>query len=232
MAGIADRVKEVEERIAEAARRSKREPQEITLIAASKAAPLNAVLEAINVGIRHIGENRVQEALQKYASIRGQLVKSHGIHWHFIGHLQSNKAKKVISFFDLVQSVDSLELATALSRHAEAEGKIQRCLIQVNFAGEATKFGCAPEQAEQFLNQASQWPSLRWQGLMGIAPWAEDPESLRPFFRGFRAFFEKWRPRFLEPPILSLGMSHDYQVAIEEGSTMVRMGTALFGPRP
>lgn len=215
---------QVIERIGKVARRSGRNPEDITLIAVTKTIPLERVLPLIEAGVRHIGENRVQEALTKFQNPDG--TKRIGTAIHLIGQLQSNKAKKAAGFFDMVQSLDRLDLADDLSRHAKAVGRVLPCLVEVKISSEAAKTGVAPEALEEFVEKVRQRTSLAIMGLMGIAPLVESAEKARPYFARLRKLFEQTK---LE--ILSMGMSSDFEVAIEEGSTMVRIGTALFGER-
>jgi PLP dependent protein len=218
-------------RIAAAARRSGRDPREVVLLAVSKTFAAERVREAWAAGQREFGENKVQEGLQKIAEtadIAGR--------WHLIGHLQSNKAKKAAMSFDCIQSVDSLDLldrldAAAAARPAERPLEV---LVQVDFAGEATKFGAPADEAERIVRAGVDKRALRLAGLMLLPPWSDDPEVTRPWFARLREF----RERLIRDGVpatslrhLSMGMSHDYEAAVEEGSTMVRVGTAIFGRR-
>jgi len=221
MESAADRLGSVLEKIDKASRHAGRHPQDITLIAVTKTISLERVLPYLQAGIHHIGENRVQEALIKYSTPLPFHPK-----FHLIGQLQSNKVKKAIEFFDMIQSLDRIDLADDLNRHAQALGKVVPCLIEVKISPEQTKAGLEPDQLEAFLSQLKSRASLAIKGLMGIAPLGADGESARPFFARLRKLFEKAK---LE--ILSMGMSSDFEVAIEEGATMVRLGTALFGAR-
>jgi pyridoxal phosphate enzyme (YggS family) len=227
----ADRLGRILERIDAAARRSGRNPKDITLVAVTKTISLEKVLPYIQAGVHHIGENRVQEALIKYSTPSTFLGEGPGEgpsrpSFHLIGQLQSNKAKKAVEFFDMVQSLDRLALADDLNRHAAEMKKVLPCLVEVKISSEETKSGLDPERLEELLNQLKTRTSLAIKGLMGIAPFAAGGESARPYFAKLRRLFEKTQ---LE--ILSMGMSSDFEAAIQEGSTMVRIGTALFGPR-
>jgi len=218
-----DRLNQIHERIDKAAKRAGRTPQDITLVAVTKTVPLEKVIPFVQAGIRHIGENRVQEAMGKYSGFRAQ---NSEIRLHLIGQLQSNKAKKAVECFDMIQSLDRLDVALDLQRHAAAIGKKQACLIEVKISPEKTKSGLPPEQLNDFLSQLKGLDSLDIQGLMGIAPVTATPEESRPYFATLRKLFEQSRL-----DILSMGMSSDFEIAIEEGATLIRVGTALFGSR-
>ena len=220
----ADRLGHVLDRIEKAARRGGRNPQDVVLVAVTKTISLDRVLPFIQAGIRHIGENRVQEALLKYENADG--LKSVEATLHLIGQLQSNKVKKAIGLFDVIQSLDRIALADDISRHAQAMGKSVPCLIEVKISPESSKSGVDPGRLEDFLAELKSRSSLVVKGLMGVAPLTRSAEEARPFFRQLRQLYEKAR---LE--VLSMGMSADFEVAVEEGSTMVRLGTALFGAR-
>jgi len=206
--------------VEEAARAAGRPPDEVTLLAVSKRKSAELVRVAIQAGLHSFGENYVQEAVQKRAEVDAD------VQWHLIGHLQSNKAKVAVETFALIQRLDSEKLARTLSRVAEETGRRQRVLVQVHLGDEATKTGIAPESAMSLVETASTLPGLSLEGLMGIAPYGVDP---RPYFRSLRALFEKLPPA--NRKILSMGMSSDFHIAIEEGSTMVRIGSDLFGSR-
>ena len=214
----------VRHRIADAAMRSGRDPNEIKLVAVSKTHPPSVLHEAMEAGITVFGENKVQEAENKIIEIG-----RHAAEWHLIGHLQSNKARKAVQLFDVIHSVDSVELARRLERICEEEGRESLpVLVQVDIAGEATKSGIAEEGLSELVDYLNTCNLLQLQGVMVLPPYYEDPESARPFFRRLRSI----RDKMLPGGELSMGMSHDFEVAVEEGSTMVRIGSALFGPRP
>ena len=221
---VSEHLHRVLDRIDKAARRSGRNPQEITLVAVTKTVSFERVLPFMQAGIRHLGENRVQEALTKYTDSEGN--KQIDATMHLIGTLQINKAKKAAAFFNMIQSLDRLELAEALNRHARELGRALPCLVEIKVSSEPTKSGLPPGQLEDFLESLKSCSYLAIRGLMGIAPLAQTAEETRPFFKKLRTLFEKSK---LE--VLSMGMSSDFEVAIEEGSTMVRIGTALFGGR-
>jgi pyridoxal phosphate enzyme (YggS family) len=215
--------------IESAARRAGRRSEDITLVAVSKTKPIELVKMAYNAGVTHFGENRVQEALPKIAEFRPA-----DLRWHMIGHLQSNKARRVADSFDYVQSVDSLHLAQALSRYVEEENK-QRLpiLLEINVSGERSKEGIAATETIALARQIVALPHLDVQGLMTVASQVEDAEEARPVFRALRKLLEHLRN---EVPAaswrhLSMGMTDDYTIAIEEGATIVRIGRAIFGTR-
>lgn len=224
---LAHRLIELRDRIAGAARRAGRPPEAIRLVAVVKTVPTERVAEALSLGITDLGENRVQDARARIAEIgRGSAS------WHMIGHLQRNKAGHAVELFDRVHGVDDLELAVALSRRAGSIGRTLPVMIEVNVAGEATKQGVAPEAALALAEGVAALPHLALDGLMTVGPAVEVAEAARPGFsrlRGLRDALEPALGRRL--PELSMGMSGDFEVAIEEGSTMVRVGSALFGPR-
>ena len=225
MDDFASRFAKINNAIALAAKKARRDPSEIQLLAVSKTQPAEAIQEAIRVGITHFGENKVQEARGKIDEL------SRGV-WHLIGHLQSNKAKEAVRLFDSIESVDRADLAQEINHRAEDLGKIQSVLLQVNIAGESTKFGCAPDAARALAEVINNLPRIGLQGLMTIAPYSPEPEKSRPHFAGLRELRDRVEADTgLRLPVLSMGMSGDFAVAIEEGSTCVRIGTALFGER-
>ncbi len=229
---IAENIARVRERIAAAAGRANRNPNEITLMAVSKTFPAERIREAYAAGQRVFGENRVQEFAGKAAAL-GDLRDTE---WHLIGHLQTNKAAKAAELFDAVDSVDSVRMAEKLNASAESAGKILSVLIEINVGGEKAKSGAAPDSDElvQILQGAPLWGNLKIRGLMTVPPYTEDPEDSRPYFRQLRQIRDRIAARSLPQigaAVLSMGMSHDYEVAIEEGATCVRVGTAIFGER-
>jgi pyridoxal phosphate enzyme (YggS family) len=229
---IANNLAGVQERIASAARHAARNPGEITLMAVSKTFPAERIREAHDAGLRVFGENRVQEFAGKADAVRDLSDAD----WHLIGHLQSNKAAKAAELFSAVDSVDSLRLAEKLNAAAEKLGKTLSILVEINVGGEEAKSGVAANSAEleQILLAAPQWMNLRVRGLMTIPPFTEDPEGARPFFQQLRELRDRIAVRRLPAvnmDVLSMGMSHDFEIAIEEGSTCVRVGTAIFGDR-
>ena len=229
---IAENLSDVRARIAAAAQRSGRDPATVTLVAVSKTFGIDAVRAAVAAGQHDFGENRVQEALQKVS-----LAADPALRWHLIGHLQSNKARKAAPAFQCIQSVDSLDLLQRLDDGAGERGTADplTLLVQVDLAGEATKFGAPPDEAERILRAAASTRHARVVGIMLVPPWNEDPEQTRPWFVRLRQLRERWLESGIAPELLrhlSMGMSHDYEAAIEEGATLVRIGTAIFGKRP
>lgn len=223
MTDVAENVKVVRERIAAAARRSGRRPEDITLVAVTKKFGVQQIREALAVGITDIGENYVQEAAEKWAEV-GPAAK-----WHFIGHLQRNKAKNAVVIFDMVQSVDSLPLAEELGKRAVAAGKTLDVLIEVNISQEEAKFGIQTDDALILASQVAKIQGLRLLGLMGMPPFLDYPEETRPYFARLKQIFDALPTE--QQRFLSMGMTHDFEVAIEEGANMVRIGSAIFGPR-
>ena len=229
---IVENVTRVRERIAAAACRAGRNPDEIMLMGVSKTFPVERIREAYAAGLRVFGENRVQEFAEKAGTV-SDLTDAN---WHLIGHLQSNKATKAAELFSAVDSVDSVRLAERLNAAAEKAAKTLPILIEVNVGGEEAKTGASPEseELEKILLAATGWGNLSVRGLMTVPPYSEDPEGARPFFRQLRAIRDQIASRRLPAiamDVLSMGMSHDFEVAIEEGSTCVRVGTAIFGDR-
>jgi len=225
---VAENVAAVRARIEAAARRAGRPPGQVRIVAVSKGFPPEKIAEAVAAGITDIGENRLQEALPKIEWLKGRGIN---VTWHFVGHLQTNKVKGVLAHFDLIHSVDSVRLAREISRRAARPVPV---LLQVNVAAEATKGGFILEPVlpgrELFWGAwevIRDLPNLEIRGLMTIAPQADDPEEVRPVFRRLRELAER-----LGLPELSMGMTEDYEVAVEEGATMVRLGRAIFGERP
>ena len=225
MDDLSSRVASLRDAIASAAKKAGRDAGEIQLMAVSKTQPIEAIAELTRAGVAHFGENKVQEARAKIDEL------GRGV-WHLIGHLQSNKAKDAVRLFDSIDSVDRLDLAREIDHRAEALGKLQNVLLQVNIAGESTKFGCAPDNARALAEAMNALPRLSLHGLMTIAPYSPDPEKSRPHFAGLRRLRDRIEADSgLRLPRLSMGMSGDFAIAIEEGSTCVRIGTALFGER-
>ncbi len=228
MVNLQENIRRVQERIRRAAERVGRAPDEITLVAVSKTFPASIINEAIRLGIRHIGENRVQEARQKFPEVDPAATR------HMVGYLQRNKVKYAVQLFDMIQSVDRYPLAEEIHKRCEKLGKVMPVLIEVNTSGEASKSGCAPEEALSLLEQVDALPHLQVRGFMTIAIFSDDPEKVRPCFVKLRKIYEEARARQWQHAridTLSMGMSSDFEIAIEEGSTMVRIGTAIFGPR-
>ena len=238
---IAENLRRVQEKIAAAARAEGRDPSEVRLICVTKGIPVHRIREAVAAGVREIGENRVQEAREKRV-----LPFLPELRWHLIGHLQRNKAKLAAQLFDVVHSVDSLELIEELEKQAtlrqaqgdrpSQRGRPLEVLIQVNVSGEVTKEGCRPEEAARLVEAVLKAKNLRWGGLMTMAPASENPEAARPVFRKLRELRDQlekqfkgcFTPRSLD---LSMGMSGDFEAAVREGATMIRIGTAIFGDK-
>ena len=230
---IAENIARIQERMHAAAARAGRNPAEVALMAVSKTKPVEAIREAYEAGQRLFGENRVQE----FDGKAGALVDLTEARFHLIGHLQSNKTKPAAELFTAVDSVDSRKLAERLNSAAQASGKTLDVLIEINVGGEAAKSGVAPDSPEvkEILEHAGGWQNLRVCGLMAVPPFTEDPEGARSYFRQLRELRDSLaRQNFQAVSLdqLSMGMSHDFEVAIEEGSTCVRVGTAIFGERP
>ncbi len=224
---IAEAIETIRARIAAACGRVGRDPTDVTLMGVSKNQPPSAVEEAARAGLRLFGENRVQEAKAKIPQCPGHLA------WHMIGHLQSNKCRDAVALFEKVQGVDSLALAEELNKAAEKQAKTLKILLEVNVAGEASKFGFKPDAVLADLESILALPRLELHGLMAIAPYSPMPERVRPCFRMLRELRDRCEKQAGVPlTVLSMGMSGDFEVAIEEGSTLVRIGTALFGDRP
>ncbi|MGB2856453.1 MAG: YggS family pyridoxal phosphate-dependent enzyme [Dehalococcoidia bacterium] len=217
---IEQNIQNVERCIAGACERAGRLPDEVTLIAVTKTIGVPAIEAAFNAGIRNFGENRIQEAqpkIEQLASLRPSLI------WHMVGHLQTNKAKTAMDIFDIIHSVDSLRLAETLSQHSQSKLPV---LIEVNVSGEATKSGFLLPEADEAVKRIGRLPNIEVEGLMTIAPWGSDAEEVRPIFRQLRQLREALGLRHL-----SMGMTDDFEVAIEEGATLVRIGRAIFGER-
>ncbi len=226
---ITSRLAIVNARIIAAAERVGRDPGDITLVAVSKTMPPKAVRAAYEAGHRHFGENRVQEAEDKMAHL-ADLVD---VHWHLVGHLQRNKVKPALTLFHLIESVDSPRLARAISKRALEQQIPTRVLLEVNVAGEESKYGFDPDQLLEAASEIVTLPNLVVDGLMTVAPAVDDAEQVRPIFRRLRGLQEDLRDRYpqFDFPHLSMGMTDDFEVAIEEGATIVRIGRAIFGPR-
>jgi PLP dependent protein len=228
MVNVAANYRTIQSRIVDAAARSRRKPEEIKLLAAAKAQSIEAIRAAIAAGIKLIGENYVQEAQEKRRAI------SETAEWHMIGHLQRNKAKVAVELFGVIESLDNIDLARELAKEGRKKGKNVRTFVEVNLAAEESKSGLVKDKLLDLLKTVSELSNLSVEGLMAVPPFKENPEEVRPYFRELRELQLKLQEQRL-PNIglkeLSMGMTHDYTVAIEEGATIVRIGTALFGPR-
>lgn len=214
--------------IRKAAFKSGRNPDEIKLVAVTKTVDVDKINQAIDCGITAIGENRVQELIKKYPLINKE------VEWHLIGHLQTNKVKYIIDKVNLIHSVDSIKLMEEINKRAKDKGRIMDILVEVNISGEASKFGIKPEDLFKFLKEASQYSNINVKGLMTIAPYCIDPEETRPYFKEMKRLFDEASQldiHNVKMVYLSMGMSNDFEIAIEEGANIIRIGTALFGQR-
>ena len=224
--GLTENLESIRQRIESACQRAKRDPASVALLPVSKGQPPEVVTDASKLGLAIFGENKVQEAKAKIPLCPGRL------RWHMIGHLQSNKCRDAVQLFDMIHSVDSLSLAEEINNRAEQASKRMPILLEVNIVGEASKFGYKPEQLILELERINALPRLEIQGLMTVAPWSPLPEKTRPVFVKMREIKRQCETILGAPlPHLSMGMSGDFEVAIEEGATLVRIGTALFGER-
>lgn len=222
---IAENLASVQDRMVAAAIRAGRDPADVRLVAVSKTFGPEAVDEAIRAGADVLGENRVQEAAAK-------IPLCSSAEWHLIGHLQSNKIRHALPLFTMLHSIDTEKLLEALAREADESGYRPELLLEVNVAGEASKFGFRPEAVAEAIRHAQEWGTPPITGLMTVPPFRPDPEAVRPFFQKLRELRDRLQNEFgLGLPNLSMGMSHDFEVAIEEGATMVRVGSAIFGSR-
>jgi pyridoxal phosphate enzyme (YggS family) len=227
---IARNIRSIRERIAAVAGNCRRSPDEISLLAVSKTFPPEFIAQAAEAGIRQFGENRVQEAETKIPSLR----KIQGLEWHLIGHLQTNKAARATELFNVIHSVDSVKLAAKLNQASIEMGKTLSVLVQVDLGDEETKFGAEPGQIHELVEATTKFGGLRLNGLMTIPPFFDDPEEARPYFvrlRELRDTLDSEQPGCLGLKHLSMGMSHDFEQAIQEGATILRIGTAIFGQR-
>jgi PLP dependent protein len=226
MSPVTKNLMKVRGSIADAITRSCRKPEDVTLVVVTKTWPVESIREVYEAGEKILGENRVQELLDKKSQMPPD------VEWHLIGPLQKNKVRRILPEVAMIESVDSLDLAERMQRIAEELGLFLRVLLEVNTGGEATKHGFDPQQLESVLNTLHQWPRLKVEGLMAIPPFSPDPEKTRPHFLMLRESRDRLQSLTGRPlPHLSMGMSHDYPIAIEEGATIVRVGSAIFGNR-
>ena len=228
MVDVAANHRKIIDRISEAALRIGRNPREIKLLAAAKSQSVELVQAAIAAGVRLIGENYVQEAEEKRHAI------SEAVEWHMIGHLQRNKVKAALNTFDLIQSLDSVALARELDKEGRRNGKTVRTLIEINLGDEQSKSGIGRDKVAELVERVSELAHLQVEGLMAVPPFKENPEEIRPYFRSLRELqveLQGWKIPNGSFNELSMGMTHDYPIAVEEGATIVRIGTALFGAR-
>jgi len=225
---VKSNVEQVRKRIAEAAVKSGRKPEDIHIVAVTKTKGIEVIRKAVEEGIYDLGENKVQELLEKYDNIDSRC------RWHLIGHLQTNKVKYIIDKVSLIHSLDSLELAKEIQKRAEKADRVMDVLVQVNVAGEESKFGISPSEVRDFLLSVRKYKNLKVRGLMTIAPYAENPEDIRWVFRDLNKIFIDIKSENIDNiymDYLSMGMSNDFEIAVEEGSNMVRIGTSIFGKR-
>jgi pyridoxal phosphate enzyme (YggS family) len=218
----------IKTRVKAAAERSGRDFNDINIIAVTKNYPVSIIQKAVDQGIVILGENRVQEAAAKVENVKGD------VQWHLIGHLQKNKVKRAVEMFSMIQSVDSISLANEINKRADKLKRVVEILVQINIGRETTKYGIEPEQAISFIKDVSLLSNLKVRGLMTIAPYKENPEEVRVYFRHMREIYENIKNKSFENidmTYLSMGMSNDFEVAIEEGANMIRIGTGIFGAR-
>jgi len=226
---VAQNLQACRQKIAAAARRSGRAPEAVELVAITKGVPVELIREAIDQGVLHLGENKVQETLARYDVLNVYAAAAgHKLLWHMVGHLQSNKAKDAVRLFDVIHSVDTIRLAEEIDKAASRRGKVQDILLEVNVSGEASKYGFAPRDVKNAVQNLTALPRIRILGLMTVAPIVADPEKARPYFRALK---ELALDLFVHGPILSMGMTDDFEVAVEEGATHVRIGRGIFGSR-
>jgi pyridoxal phosphate enzyme (YggS family) len=228
MQSIRDNLLRVVERMDQSATKAGRDPGEVTLVAVSKTVEPARIREAVEAGVTILGENYIQEARGKIEEI------GRGVQWHMVGHLQSNKAKYAVTLFDCIHSVDSISLAREIDRRAAQKGRSLRVLVEVNLSGEATKFGIGPDDVLDLIRQGASLKNISIEGLMTMPPYFDDPEKARPYFIRLRELRDRIQGEGIEGVKmgeLSMGMSGDFEAAIEEGATMIRVGTAIFGER-
>ena len=217
-------------KMSHAAMRAGRRPEDVRLVAITKTVGIDEIRKAADIGLRVFGENKIQEATEKITNLKFEISNSN-IEWHLIGHLLRNKAKYAVRLFELIHSLDSEELAADLNREAEKAGKVQKVLIQVKLSTEETKSGIPEQDLPLLVKKVTRLENLKLEGLMTIPPFFADPEPARPFFKRLRELRDELEKKGFVLPELSMGMSNDYEVAIQEGATLVRIGTAIFGER-
>lgn len=225
---LTENLQSVRDKIAKAAEGAGRDPSEVKIVAITKTHPPEVVEEAVSAGLEDVGENKVQEFLDKSEEVTTPC------RWHFVGHLQRNKVKKIIGRFELIHSLDSLRLARRLNKLSSREEMVTDVLVQVNTSGEESKYGIMPEDAVRFCGEVSAMEGIRVKGLMTMAPWVDDPEVLRAAFSGLRRLRDEIRDRGIRRismEDLSMGMTNDFECAVAEGATILRLGRVLFGPR-
>jgi len=228
---LSENIKTIYRRISHAAMRSERNPEDVKLIAVTKTVSTERIKEAIDWGLRIFGESRVQEAKEKieeFFRLTHNTLRFTPISWHLVGHLQKNKAKMAVQLFDLIHSLDSIGLAAELNKYAEKAGKIQRVLLQIKLSEEETKYGVSKKDLMDLLDALIKMKSLKLEGLMTMPPFFDNPEMARPYFKELRELRDKAIRSGYELPELSMGMTNDFEIAIEEGATMVRIGAGIF----
>lgn len=223
--GLVENISGIYKRISHAAMRSGRSPEDIILVAVTKGAGIDKIREAVDAGLRVFGESRVKEAEGKISNLKSQISNSE-IKWHMIGHLQKNKAKQAVRLFDLIHSVDSVELSELLNKYAGEAGKVQRVLIEVKLSHEEAKHGVGENKLRELFKETVQMSNIKVEGLMTIPPYSDNPEESRPYFKELKRLRDEHGLKEL-----SMGMTNDFEIAVEEGATMVRVGTAIFGER-
>jgi len=226
METIKNNLEIINKKIKKAALKANRNPEEIKLVAVTKTATMGQIEEAINAGVKIIGENRVHDAKEKYKILTA------GIEWHLIGHLQTNKVKYAVEIFNCIHSVDSIKLAQEIDKRSKQFGKIMDVLVEVNVSGEESKYGIKPEEVKPFIKNISEFLRIKVRGLMTIAPIVKDKEEVRPYFRKLRELSKEIKSKNIENvkmDYLSMGMTKDFEIAIEEGANMVRIGRGIFG---
>jgi len=226
METIKNNLEIINEKIKKAALKVNKNPEEIKLVAVTKTATIEQIEEVINAGVKIIGENRVQDAKEKYQILTA------GIEWHLIGHLQTNKVKYAVEIFNCIHSVDSIKLAQEIDKRSKQFGKIMDVLVEVNVSGEESKYGIKPEEVKPFIKNISEFLRIKVRGLMTIAPIVKDKEEVRPYFRKLRELSKEIKSKNIENvkmDYLSMGMTKDFEIAIEEGANMVRIGRGIFG---
>ncbi|MBU1998387.1 MAG: YggS family pyridoxal phosphate-dependent enzyme [Candidatus Omnitrophota bacterium] len=228
---LKDNILKIQKKLSEKCIQLQRSSEGITLVAVSKNRTIDEIKEAVACGIHNIGENRVQEALLKYKELSTVDSRQSALKWHMVGHLQRNKVRDAVKIFDLIHSVDSLKLAQEINKESCRIGKIQEILIEVNTSGEPGKFGIKPQELSELLKEVGGFNNIKVSGLMTIAPLVDDPQKVRPYFRALKELRDKINSLSLITyplTLLSMGMSNDFEVAIEEGADMVRIGQAIF----
>ena len=228
MGSVEENIKDIWSRIEKSAGKTGKNKEDIKLVAVTKTVEVERIKEAINCGIKIIGENRVQEAESKFSQVTEKVEK------HLVGHLQTNKAKKAVELFDFIQSVDGVRIAQEISRRASRMGRVMEILVEMNTSGEKTKFGIDPDQASAFVKSISNLEGIRIKGLMTIGIFSDDPEDTRPCFKRLKAIFDQLKSEDIpnvEMKYLSMGMTNSYRIALEEGANLVRIGTKIFGQR-